>query len=69
MLSHLPVPSAFPKYFEFSKMSFPVAEQACEEEAVWLDESIFRAGHKGVDDVIHALKKILANRNELVKAL
>jgi dTDP-4-amino-4,6-dideoxygalactose transaminase len=68
-LSHLPVPSAFPKYFDFSKMSFPIAEQACEEEAVWLDESIFRAGHKGVDDVVRALYKILANADELVQAM
>jgi len=69
ILSRLPVPSAFPAYFEFSKMSFPVAERACESDAVWLDESIFRAGKKGVDDVILALKKILANANELAQAL
>ena len=68
-LSHLPIPSAFPEYFEFSDMSFPIAEHACEEEAIWLDESIFRAGQKGVDDVILALKKILANRDELVQVL
>jgi len=68
-LSHLPVPSAFPAYFEFAKMSFPVAEQACDEQAVWLDESIFRAGQKGVADVIRALKKILSNVDELSQAL
>ena len=68
-LSHLPVPSAFPEYFEFSKMSFPIAERACEEEAIWLDESIFRAGQKGVDDVILALRKILINENELIHAM
>ncbi len=68
-LARLPVPSAFPQFFEFDKMSFPVAEQACEEEAVWLDESVFRAGQKGVDDVIRALKKILANTGELAEAL
>jgi L-glutamine:2-deoxy-scyllo-inosose/3-amino-2,3-dideoxy-scyllo-inosose aminotransferase len=65
-LSRLPVPSAFPAYFEFDKMSFPIAEHASEEEAIWLDESIFRAGRKGVDDVILALKKILANADDLV---
>ncbi len=68
-LSRLPVPSAFPEYFEFAKMSFPVAEHACEEEAIWLDESIFRAGQKGVNDVICALKKILANADGLAQAL
>jgi hypothetical protein len=67
-LSSLPVPTAYPEYFEYAKMSFPIAEQACREEAVWLDESIFRAGQKGVDDVIHALRKILNNTDELVKA-
>jgi len=65
-LSRLPVPSAFPAYFEFDKMSFPIAEHAGEEEAIWLDESIFRAGQNGVDDVIRALKKILANADNLV---
>ena len=68
-LSHLPVPSAFPERFDFSKLSFPEAERACEVEAVWLDESIFRAGQKGVDDVIIALKKILANADKLAQAV
>lgn len=68
-LSRLPVPSAFPAYFEFAKTSFPIAEHACEEEAVWLDESIFRVGQKGVDDVIRALKKILDNAERLAQAV
>jgi hypothetical protein len=68
MLSHFPDPSGFPAYFEFSKMSFPVTEQACEEEAVWLDKSIFRAGQKGVHDVVLAVMKILANIDKLVEA-
>jgi hypothetical protein len=49
-------------------MSFPVTEQACEEEAVWLDKSIFRAGQKGVHDVVLAVMKILANIDKLVEA-
>jgi hypothetical protein len=48
------------------KMSFPVAEQACEHEAVWLDESIFRTGRQGVDDAIAAIKKIQKYVRELV---
>jgi L-glutamine:2-deoxy-scyllo-inosose/3-amino-2,3-dideoxy-scyllo-inosose aminotransferase len=40
--SKLAVPSAFPEYFNFDKMSLPEAERACEHEAVWLEESIFR---------------------------
>jgi dTDP-4-amino-4,6-dideoxygalactose transaminase len=67
-ISRLPVPSAFPEYFEFDKMELPEAERACEHEAVWLDEAIFRSGQQGVDDVIHALKKIQANAADLVAA-
>ena len=64
-LSKLPVPSAFPEYFDFEKMEFPEARRACEHEAVWLDEAVFRAGRQGVDDAVAALKKILANSSEL----
>jgi dTDP-4-amino-4,6-dideoxygalactose transaminase len=66
--SKLSVPNAFPECFDFSRMSFPVAERACEHEAVWLDESIFRAGPQGVDDVVAALKKIRNNTRELNQA-
>lgn len=64
-LSRLPVPSVFSEHFNFNQMELPVAEQACQQEAVWLDEAIFRAGAKGVDDVAAALKKIYDNRQEL----
>jgi dTDP-4-amino-4,6-dideoxygalactose transaminase len=57
-LSKLPVPSAFPERFQFDQMHLPEAERACEHEAVWLDESIFRDGKQGVDDTVAALKKI-----------
>jgi len=67
-LSKLPVPSAFPERFNFQEMSFPEAERACEREAVWLDEAIFRAGRKGVDDVIAALHKIQENASDLTQA-
>jgi dTDP-4-amino-4,6-dideoxygalactose transaminase len=67
-LSRLPIPSAFPERFNFAEMSLPEAERACEHEAVWLDESIFRAGKEGVDDAIKALKKIQANAAVLVEA-
>ncbi|MBN1876507.1 MAG: DegT/DnrJ/EryC1/StrS family aminotransferase [Anaerolineae bacterium] len=66
-ISRLPVPSAFPEHFQFEKMQFPEAERAAEQEAVWLDEAIFRAGHKGVNDVIAALHKIYDNRVELAE--
>ena len=66
--SKLAVPNAFPEYFQFDKMSLPAAERACEHEAVWLDESVFRAGQKGVDDAVAAIKKIQVNAAELNKA-
>jgi dTDP-4-amino-4,6-dideoxygalactose transaminase len=59
-LSKLPVPSAFPERFQFEQMRFPQAERACEHEAVWLDEAVFRAGPQGVDDAVAALRKIQA---------
>jgi dTDP-4-amino-4,6-dideoxygalactose transaminase len=64
-LSKLPVPSAFPEKFVFSDLSLPEAERACEHEAVWLDEAVFRAGRQGVDDAVGALLKIQANAAEL----
>jgi dTDP-4-amino-4,6-dideoxygalactose transaminase len=64
-LSKLPVPSAFPERFEFNKMDFPEAERACEHEAVWLDECIFRAGSQGVDDAVAAVAKIQRHAAEL----
>lgn len=66
--SKLPVPSAFPEKFNFDAMDLPEATRACEKEAVWLDESVFRAGPKGVDDAVAALLKIHQNAQELVEA-
>jgi dTDP-4-amino-4,6-dideoxygalactose transaminase len=66
-LSKLPAPQAFPQYYKFSEMSFPEAERAGEREAVWLDESVFRAGRQGVDDVVAALYKILENVEDLAE--
>jgi dTDP-4-amino-4,6-dideoxygalactose transaminase len=59
-LSKLAVPSAFPERFNFDEMHLPEAERACEHEAVWFDESIFRSGVEGVDDAVAALTKIQA---------
>jgi len=63
--SNLAVPKAFPEYFDFKKMDLPVAARACEHEAIWLDEAIFRAGAKGVDDAVAAIKKVQKNAAEL----
>lgn len=67
-LSRLPVPSAFPQYFDFKAMSFPEAERASNSEAVWLNESVFRAGRQGIDDVVTAIAKIQANTTPLAVA-
>ncbi len=64
-LSKLPVPTAFADRFDFSQMELPAAERACEHEAVWLDETVFRDGARGVDDAVAALKRIQANASEL----
>jgi L-glutamine:2-deoxy-scyllo-inosose/3-amino-2,3-dideoxy-scyllo-inosose aminotransferase len=63
--SKLAVPNAFPEYFDFKNMKLPAAERACEHEAVWFDEAIFRTGPKGVDDAVAAIKKIQQNAKEL----
>jgi dTDP-4-amino-4,6-dideoxygalactose transaminase len=64
-LSRLPVPSAFPERFQFDQMDLPEAERACQQEAVWLGENIFRAGPQGVDDAVAAIRKIYENREDL----
>ena len=66
--SKLAVPNAFPEYFDFEKLDLPDAIRACEHEAVWLDEAIFRDGPRGVDDVVAAIKKIQNNADELRSA-
>jgi len=65
MLSKLPVPSAFPERFKFDEMELPEATRACDHEAIWLDEAIFRADRKGVDDAISAIRKVQNNAVEL----
>jgi dTDP-4-amino-4,6-dideoxygalactose transaminase len=63
--SRLAVPNAFPEYFQFDQMHMPVAERACEHEAVWLDEAIFRTGPQGIDDAVAAIHKVQRNAAEL----
>ncbi|MCB2209816.1 DegT/DnrJ/EryC1/StrS family aminotransferase [bacterium] len=64
-LSRLPVPTAFPEYFQFDQMTFPVAERAAHDVAVWMGESIFRAGREGIDDLVTGIKKLVENKDEL----
>ena len=67
-LSKLPVPAAFPEHFDFASMDLPVATRACEHEAVWFDESVFRDGAQGVEDAVAALRKIQAEGEALAAA-
>jgi dTDP-4-amino-4,6-dideoxygalactose transaminase len=64
-LSKLPVPTAYPEYFDFATMDLPESERACQQEAVWFDEAIFRAGPQGVDDAVATMQKIYENREAL----
>jgi len=66
-LSHLAVPSAFPEYFQFDQMSFPVTEQAAETTSVWMGETIFRSGRKGIDDLVAGVQKLAKHRDELAQ--
>jgi dTDP-4-amino-4,6-dideoxygalactose transaminase len=64
-LSKLPVPSAFPERFQFEQMHLPAVERVSGHEALFLEESVFRAGKQGIDDVVAALRKIQAHAAEL----
>jgi hypothetical protein len=48
-----------------ARMSFPVAEAAGEREALYLDECIFRAGRRGVEDAVEALAKVQRHADQL----
>ena len=65
--SKLAVPSAFPERFDLAAMNLPEAERAGERKSVWLDERVFRAGQKGIDDFATALQKIQDQSIELAK--
>ncbi len=43
----------------------PVAERAAYEESVWLPHHIFLGDRKDIDDIAHAVLKVLENMNEL----
>ena len=57
-ISKLPAAHAFLESFNLEDMEMPEAERAGERESVWLDERIFRADYRDVDDVIAGLKKV-----------
>jgi hypothetical protein len=51
-------------YASFEKIN-PVSERACNDEAVWLNQTMLLGTKEDVDDIIGAIKKVQANRNEL----
>jgi dTDP-4-amino-4,6-dideoxygalactose transaminase len=65
-LSRLPVAVEHAARLDPARMSFPVAEDAGLRRAVYLDESVFRAGRQGVEDAVEALAKVQRHAGELV---
>jgi hypothetical protein len=65
--SRLAVPSAFPEHFDFSNVSMPEAERGAEHDSIWLDERVFRAGPKGIDDMAAALRKVQDQHEDLAE--
>ena len=65
-LSRLPVAVEHAARLDPSQMSFPVAEEAGLRRTVYLDENVFRAGPRGVEDAVEALAKIQQHATELV---
>ncbi len=64
-LSRLPVAVEYADKLNPKSWSLPVAEQAALFEQIYLDEAIFRAGKKGVDDTIDAFLKLQRNPDAL----
>ncbi|HVD15414.1 MAG TPA: DegT/DnrJ/EryC1/StrS family aminotransferase [Actinomycetota bacterium] len=64
-LSRLPVAVEHAGRLDPAAMSFPVAERAALRETVYLDENVFRAGERGVEDAVAALAKVQRHAAEL----
>jgi dTDP-4-amino-4,6-dideoxygalactose transaminase len=64
-LSRLPVAVEHAERLDPARMSFPVAERLALQQTVYLDENVFRAGRRGVDDAVEALAKVQRHAAEL----
>jgi dTDP-4-amino-4,6-dideoxygalactose transaminase len=64
-LSRLPVAVEFADRLDPARMSFPVAEAAGLRESVYVDENVFRAGDRGVEDAVEAISKVQRHAEEL----
>jgi dTDP-4-amino-4,6-dideoxygalactose transaminase len=52
---------------DYASLSLPVTERACNEEAVWLKQSIFLGTKEDMDDIVGAVWKIRENVEELME--
>jgi len=43
----------------------PVSERACQYEAVWLPQNVFLGTEEDMDDIVKAVRKVLAHKKEL----
>jgi perosamine synthetase len=48
-----------------SKQKCPVAERACDSEAVWLPQNWFLGTKQDMDDIAEAVAKVLLNKDQL----
>jgi dTDP-4-amino-4,6-dideoxygalactose transaminase len=67
-LSRLPVCVEHADRLDPAGMSFPVAESAGERESLYLNENVFRAGRRGIEDAIEAMAKVQQHADELAAA-
>jgi dTDP-4-amino-4,6-dideoxygalactose transaminase len=67
-LSRLPVAVEHKSRLDPARMSFPVAEEAGLRRTVYLDENVFRAGRRGIEDAIEAIAKVQRHAAELTAA-
>lgn len=51
---------------DYQSLSLPVCEKACNEEAVWLAQSVLMGTESDMEDVVHAIAKIRQNLDELI---
>lgn len=64
-LSRLPVAVQYADRLDPRKWSFPVAERAAQQQQIYLDEGIFRAGKDGIDAAIEAFLKLQRHPDSL----
>jgi dTDP-4-amino-4,6-dideoxygalactose transaminase len=51
---------------DYSKISCPVSERACDEEAVWFTQNVLLGDTEDIDSIIDSILKVKNNINELV---